>query len=145
MITYIVFPADSPLVLTYIIPKEESFAYILYSIDPLLMAIFYTLINALALSIFSVFSLGIWFVFGFTNKYIAIITPIIILFSITYLFDTTPELLGYNIRIILQPLANMGISATITAWSFFVTFLVWILVDLVLLVIGWFRNRDVLP
>lgn len=144
LVTYTIFPANSPLVLDYIIPKEGSYAYTLYCNSPLLMAAFYTLINAFALSIFSVFSLGIWFVFRFPNKYIALLAPIVILFSVTYAFDTVPELLEYNIRVILQPLANIGISATITARSFFVTFLLWILADLALLIIGWFRNKDIL-
>lgn len=136
LITYVIYPSDSPLVLSYVIPKEGSFAYKLYCVDPLLMAAFYTLINALALSIFTVFSLGIWFVFHFTNKYVAMISPIVILFSITYIFDTIPELLSFNIRIILQPLANIGISNTITAQSFLITFSLWVLVDFVLLTIG---------
>lgn len=144
LVTYIIYPLDAPIIQEYIIPRETTFAYKLYIIDPLLMAFFYTVVNAVSIVIFALFVLGIWMAFRFRNKYLAIAMPVILMYGVSYIFDCIPALLQYNMHIILQPLANNGIITPITAWSYLTTFSMWLCVDVLLLVIGWFRNRNIL-
>jgi len=147
LITYTIFPPmDAKLTEHYnfLIPKKGTFVYGIYQISPLLMAITYTILNAVVIAILSVFTLGIHMIFNLKNKYIAIVVPIIVLYVITFVFDSTADLFQYNIRMIVQPQATIALTDAITGNNVAVTLAIWVLLDIILVTIGFVRNRDVL-
>ena len=111
------------------VPLEGSFAYDAYLVNPMNVVQMYTLLNALAIWIFVVFSLCMSVLLNFKNRYIVMVIPVIILYGISYITNAYPSLVIYDIRIILQPLAAAGIEGI--NWSA-VSFVTggWMLVDL---------------
>lgn len=146
IITYAIFPVDAKFTEYYkfIVPKQGSFVYGIFQKSPFLMAITYTILNSAVIAMFSVFTLGIHMAFNFSNRYIAIVAPIIVLYVITFVFDSTVDLFQYNIRMIIQPRATSALTAVITGSSVAATLAAWGLIDMILLKIGFVRNKDVL-
>lgn len=145
-VTYLVFPNNAELTLQYqyIIPSNGSFAAIIYYLSPALLAMLYSLLNALTIAVFSVITLSFHMVFSFKNKYIAIACPVIIYYAITFIFDSIPDLLTHNIRIIIQPLAASGLTRIITFEDLFITISCWFLVAIGTSVLGFVKNKDIL-
>jgi hypothetical protein len=80
----------------------------------------------------------------FKNQYVAIVIPVILLYAITFAFDSVPLLLPYDIRIIIQPRSANAITEIVTKKDFEITFCAWIVADSFLTLIGLARNKDIL-
>lgn len=78
------------------------------------------------------------------NQYVAIVIPVILLYAITFAFDSVPLLLPYDIRIIIQPRSANAITEIVTKQDFEITFCAWIVADSFLTLIGLARNKDIL-
>ena len=74
----------------------------------------------------------------------AIVIPVILLYAITFAFDSVPLLLPYDIRIIIQPRSANAITEIVTKQDFEITFCAWIVADSFLTLIGLARNKDIL-
>lgn len=144
IITYKLFPENMMLSEYYYIlaPNEGTFVYDAFVSNPMKMVQIYTVINAFAMSIFAVFSLCIHMLFKFSNKYIALLMPVIILYGISFIFDSLPILFTYNFRMILQPRATSALEFIITWKDVFLTMGGWILANCILTVIIFFRSKD---
>lgn len=142
--TYMLFPDTTVMTEYYynLVPHEGSFVYEAFLSNPMGMIQIYTFLNALAMSLFCVFSLCINMLFNFSNRYIALLTPVIILYGITFIFDTYSELFQYNIRMILQPRAVSALSTIITWGDVYVVLGGWMLVNLVLISAVFFKLRE---
>ena len=127
-----------------LVPNAGTFGYTLYQISPLLMAVVYSFFNSLALALFAVFALAIQMIVKFNNQYVAIVIPVILLYAITFAFDSVPLLLPYDIRIIIQPRSANAITEIVTKQDFEITFCAWIVADSFLTLIGLARNKDIL-
>lgn len=141
--TYALFPDTTRKTEQYYfnVPLESNFAYDAYSASPLIMVQMYTLMNALAISIFVVFSVCVSMLINFRNRYIAMIIPVIMLYTIGYILNADPDLIVYDIRIILQPLAAAGYEGM--DWRVvFSVFGGWMLLDLLLIGAALYRMRD---
>ncbi|CAM3124195.1 hypothetical protein PASE110613_17620 [Paenibacillus sediminis] len=125
-----------------LVPHAGSFVYNAFLSNPMNMVQIYTLINALAISIFVVFSLCISMLLNFKNRYVILVTPVIILYAINYIFDSYPTLFTYDIRIILQPVAVGALTSIITWENVIIVIGGWILVDLILIGAVFYKMRD---
>lgn len=146
LVTYSIFPNRDSFSQQYsfCVPAEGTFGFDLYSISPVLMAVTYCLLNALALAVVAVLYLGIHMLIKFKNQYIALVTPIIVVYTITFLFDSYIPLWRFNFRLIIQPLSSSVLTEIITGFDVQVTFAIWMFCDILLLVIGRIKNRDIL-
>lgn len=142
LFTYLIVPSQNEIQATWIIPTTGMFARILFDQNPLYMAVFYCIVNALIMAELALFVAANWLVFRFPNRYIAIAEPTILLVTIGHFSDLMKQYLNYSTRIIMQPLAAMGISIPITLKSYMVTLGLWLLIDVVLCIIGLLMNRD---
>ena len=91
-----------------------------------------------------IFALAIQMIVKFNNQYVAIVIPVILLYAITFAFDSVPLLLPYDIRIIIQPRSANAITEIVTKQDFEITFCAWIVADSFLTLIGLARNKDIL-
>ncbi|OLS02214.1 hypothetical protein [Tissierella creatinophila] len=144
IVTYKLFSENMMLSEHYhrIAPNKGTFVYNAFSSNPMKMVQIYTVLNAFAISIFSVFSICIHMIFKLTNRYIALLMPVIILYGIRFIFDSLPMLFIYNIRMILQPRATSALEFIITWKSVILTFGVWILVNCILTLFIFVKSRD---
>lgn len=144
-ITYMIFPNQNSFSEQYkfYIPTEGTFAYNLYSISPIFMAICYCLLNSLALAVVSVLYLGIQMLIKFKNQYIALVVPIVFVYALTFLFDSFIPLWRFNLSMFIQPMASSVLTEIITGKDIFITFLGWIFADLIIVTISLLKNRDV--
>lgn len=142
LLTYLIVPSQNEIQGTWIIPTLGMFARTLFDQNPVYMAVFYCIANAVIMTELALFVAVNWLVFRFPNRYIAIAEPTIVLVTIGHFSDLMSQQLNYSTRIIIQPLAAMGISIPITLKSYLVTFGVWLLIDVVLCVVGLLLNRD---
>lgn len=146
LLTFLIFDVRAPFTEQYqrLVPNAGTFGYTLYQISPLLMAVVYSFFNSLALALFAVFALAIQMIVKFNNQYVAIVIPVILLYAITFAFDSVPLLLPYDIRIIIQPRSANAITEIVTKQDFEITFCAWIVADSFLTLIGLARNKDIL-
>lgn len=128
LLTFLIFDVRAPFTEQYqrLVPNAGTFGYTLYQISPLLMAVVYSFFNSLALALFAVFALAIQMIVKFKNQYVAIVIPVILLYAITFAFDSVPLLLPYDIRIIIQPRSANAITEIVTKKDFEITFCAWI-------------------
>lgn len=145
LVTWCVFPVDTLITEQYefCIPNEGTFASELYRYGPFIMAIVYSLLNALAMAVYAVFAIALQINLHFRNQYIAIAVPVILVYTITFLLEST-GLYSYDMNVILQPRAACVLADALTIRDVCVTFGGWLLIDTVLVVIGIQRNRDIL-
>lgn len=145
-VTWCVFPADAPLTEQYkfIVPSAGTFGDKLYQYSPLTMAVGYSVLNALALALLSVFAIALQMIIRFRNQYIAMAVPVILIYTMTFIFDSAECLYSYDIRMVIQPMAACALNELITVTDILVTFCGWILIDIILVIVGIINNRDVL-
>lgn len=145
LVTWCTFPTDAPYTqqTQFCIPSPGTFADDLFQYSPLAMAIGYSLLNALAIAVYAVFATALQMIIHFRNQYIAIAVPVILMYTSTFLLESA-GLYSYTMNIILQPMAASAMTDIIAAREVFITFAGWILLDIVLVIIGLIRNRDVL-
>ncbi|MCU6708308.1 hypothetical protein M6D81_06235 [Paenibacillus sp. J5C_2022] len=143
LMTYTLFPdtVHKTEQYSFSIPQKGSFVYDAFLSNPMNMVQIYTLMNALAISMFVVFSLCISMLLNLKNRYVILIIPVIILYGISYIADSYPSLSLYNIRIILQPLAAVGITGI--NWQV-VIFVIggWMLVNVLLMGAVFYKTRN---
>ena len=80
----------------------------------------------------------------FKNQYTAIAVPVILLYSLTFIFDSFTFLWRFDLRMIIQPLSSSLLTEIISSFDVFMTFVAWIIVDIILFIVGLMRNKDVL-
>lgn len=147
IITNLCFSAEAPLTeqYQYFIPKAGSFAESLYQISPLSMELAYVVLNALTIALLAVLVIGIQMIVRFSNRYIAFLVPFAILYAVNYangLFLTNK--MQYNLSIVIQPRAASSLYTCITSNNLLLVFAALVIVDIVVLLIGFQRNKDAL-
>ncbi|MGN8768823.1 hypothetical protein ACTNDP_01530 [Paenibacillus barengoltzii] len=144
VMTYTLFPDTTQMTEYYqhLIPQEGSFVYQAFLSNPMKEVQIYTFLNALAVTIFVIFSLCLSMLFHFKNRYVALLVPVIILYGITYVFDSFPPLFAYNIRMILQPMAVSAMTHMIEWENVFFVFGGWMVLNLVMISIILVKSRD---
>lgn len=143
IITYIIIPSEHSISLQYI-PSEGTFASDLFLKNPIYMAFFYTICNALTQAIYASFIVLIQMIVKFPNQYIAMITPVVLIYAITYFADSIVEIRQYDINIIIQPASSYAITTIVKLKDYILTFAGWICLEIILFIIGRIRNRDIL-
>jgi len=144
IVTFILFQDSTSMTDYYyrIIPNKGSFVYEPFQSDPMYMIQIYTILNAIAISIFVVLSLCIQMLFNISNRYVALLIPVIILYGVNFIFDSFPILFAHNIRMIIQPRA-VSVLSTIISWeNVFVVLGGWVLVNCLLMSIIFYKSRD---
>lgn len=144
LMTYSIFSDKSNMTDYYarLIPHEGSFVFEAFKSDPMNMVQIYLFLNAFVISLFVVFSLCISVLVNFSNRYITLLFPVIILYGITFIFDSYPILFDYNIRMILQPRAVSAITNIISWGDVIVVLGGWMLVNLMLISAIFYKLRD---
>lgn len=145
IITYLIYPADNPLTqqYTFIIPKEGMFSYPFYQKNPLCMVMLYTFLNALAIALYALFSLALHAIISFKNRYAAVLIPFLTLYLINYAVGLLLDA-HLNLHIIIQPQAASALVQIIRGRDVLMAFLTVLLLDAILLVIGYVRNKETL-
>lgn len=147
VVTYLIYPADNPLTqqYTYIIPTEGTFCYSFYQKNPLYMVMLYTFLNALVIALYALFSLALHAIIRFKNRYAAALVPFLTLYLINYAVNLLlKDHLNQQLSIIIQPQAASALVQIIRGRDVLMAFLMVLLLDVVLLVIGYMRNRETL-
>lgn len=147
LVTYSIFRKDAPMTVQYryLIPYEGMFSYVFYKMNPLYMVILYTFLNALAIALLTLFALAVHEILILENRYVALLFPFILLYLINYVVSLLlSSNLNYNFRVIIQPRAASAITNTISGKDVLLVFTLMLVVDLILLAVGYIRNREVL-
>ncbi len=143
-VTYMIYPADAPMTqqCLYLIPAENAFSRFFYNISPLCEVIVYVVINALAVALLSLIVLAIHEMVEFKNRYMAILIPYIGIYVCKYFAGVTLPA-KYKLDIILQPRAACAVSNELHAEYVWLVFGFLVVIDVILLVAAYKRNRDV--
>ena len=147
IVTNLCFSTAAPLTeqYQYLVPKAGSFAELFYQISPLAMELVYIILNALTIALLAVLVIGIQMIVRFPNRYIAFLVPFVILYAVNYaegLFLANK--MQYNLSIVIQPRAASSLSACITSNDLLLVFGSLFIVDMVVLLTGFQRNKDAL-
>lgn len=147
LVTYLVFDPDAPRTGQYMfyIPQEGTFVRPFYDAAPIYECVLYAFINALAIALMSLSALAMHAVLKLKNSYIALLVPAVVIYAVQYgFFWFTGFAENIHIGVLTQPIA-VSISDYITTSSD-VIFAYALLagVDVVLLLIGYFREREYL-
>ena len=147
LVTYLIFHVDAPMTeqYKYLIPKEGMFSYSFYQSNPLYMVILYTFLNALAIALLTLFVLAIHEIAIPKKRYVALLVPFILLYLINYVVGLLlSSNLNYNFSVIIQPRAASAVINIINNKDVLLVFSLVLVVDLILLMVGYIRNREVL-
>ncbi|WP_301625213.1 hypothetical protein [Paenibacillus apis] len=123
-------------------PHEGSFVYKAFTENPINAVHIYTILNAFVISLFAIFSLCISMLLNFSNRYVTLLLPVILLYGIHFIFDSYPVLFDYNIRMILQPRAVSALTNIISWNDVFISLGGWLLVNLLLMCTIFYKLRD---
>lgn len=146
-VTHLCFSLDAPLTeqYGYSIPKTGTFADFFYQISPVAMEVLYVFLNALTIALLAILVLGIHMIFRFQNYYIAFLVPFLVLYAGNYAEGVLlANSLQYSVSIIMQPRAASSLPVCITGTNVLLVYSVLLAIDLVVLFIGFKRNRDAL-
>lgn len=141
--TWLIYQPDALLELDYMIPKKGSFAAGLFSIHPFCLVAFYIIYIAFIQSILSLLTLGIWAVFRFPNKYVAVLSPVVIYGIIERLLSSVVSD-QFSVKILIQPLVSAFYDPPIVFGNFLCAVIPWTVMAISFLIIGWFRNKDIM-
>lgn len=142
--TYTIFPDTTHMTDYYarLAPHEGSFVYEAFKSNPMNMVQIYTFLNAFVISLFVVLSLCISMLLNFSNRYVTLLVPVIVLYGISFIFDSYPFLFDHNIRMILQPRAVSAMTIIISWEDVIVVLGGWMLVNLILICGIFYKLRD---
>lgn len=140
-LVYLVCPTNMEIS-DYLIPKEGSLAAWLYAKSPLMMAVAYNLMGALAMALLTVLYQQIQMILRLKNKYVALIAPVLLLHVLDYIVELSS--MGYSLEILLQPVAASALTMILSSKYFIQVFGTLVLADIVLYPIAVRRNRDIL-
>ncbi len=149
LVTFLLFPLDAVHTEAYMnyIPSKDMFCYLLYQSSPLNIVFLYTFLNALTMALFSLFALAIHMIVPLKNKHLAVLVPFISLYVINYgisLALKAVELENYNLKLIIQPMVATLKDMQISIINVVAVFVSVVLVDIVALIIGYIRNRELI-
>lgn len=129
----------------FLVPDAGSFAEGLYNVSPVLMEVFYCFFNAFTIALLSIFVLGIHMCVPTRRVFSAILVPFLVLCALNcaegLLFANSPQ---YNISVIMQPRAAAALSQSVTWTHVGLALGAIFLADVLILLLGYFRNWDVL-
>lgn len=109
------------------------------------MVMLYTFLNALVIALYALFSLALHAIIRFKNRYAAALVPFLTLYLINYAVNLLlKDHLNQQLSIIIQPQAASALVQIIRGRDVLMAFLMVLLLDVVLLVIGYMRNRETL-
>lgn len=147
VVTYSLFPSNAPKTeqYMYIEPMKNMFSYDVYMRNPLLFVILYMFLNALVIALYSVMITGIHSIMKTRNNYYALLIPYLILYMINFSKSIVfRKHLNWNLRVIIQPRAASSLTETISLGNVIATVIAEIIIDILLIFIGYYRNKDVL-
>lgn len=124
------------------VPRENTFAYYFFNINPLLMAVFYNFLAALGIALSSVIALSLQMIFKFNNPFLAFLIPVLVLYIIDFIPEITlpPQLV---ISQIIQPgHASSPYRPYMTADSVAITYILYTAFAALLAYIGIKRNGE---
>ena len=127
-----------------IVPLECTFSFVFYTHGQLVFAVFYAVLNSLTIALFSMLCVTINFIYRFKNMYLATIVPSLLLYAITFIFDSSQELVQYNIRTIIQPRAVSALDSIISSENVIITLSVWSILILGYTVYGIYKYKDLI-
>lgn len=127
-----------------ILPKKGTFGYPLYQVSPYLFEVFYCVLIALFIALLTNFTASIQLILAKFHRYVAWIAPILIIFFISYPFELILTLSPYNVFLIKQPIALAVTEPAITWEHLLVGLGFWVLLDSILMIIGYRMQREVL-
>lgn len=109
------------------------------------MVILYTFLNALVIALYALFSLALHAIIRFRNRYAAALVPFLALYLINYSVGLLLKgHLNQQLSILIQPQAASALVQIIRGRDVLMEFLTVLLLDVILLVIGYVRNRETL-
>lgn len=127
-----------------ILPKQGTFGYPLFEISPYLFEVFYCAFIALFLALLTNFTASLQLILAKFHRYVAWIAPILLLFFISYPFELIVPLSPYNVFLIKQPIA-LALTEPAITWKHLVVGLgFWVVLDGILMAIGYKMQREVL-
>lgn len=141
-LTYSLCPTSVPID-DFLIPKADSFAYPLFQKSPLIMAVVYNVLHALALAVLAVLYLCLQMVLKIKNKYLAILIPSLLMYAVNYALQITGGF-QYSLTMLLQPMAASASTATLNRSCLMLVFGCLSMASMICFVVGARRNRDVL-
>lgn len=144
LMTYTLFPNLTSMTDYYsrLVPHNGSFVYVAFKSDPMNMVQIYTFLNAFVVSLFTVFSLCISMLLNLSNRYVTLLVPVIVLYSVHFIFDSYPILFNYNIRMILQPRAVSALTNVISWGNVMVVLGGWMTVNFIFICSIFYKLRD---
>jgi hypothetical protein len=144
-VTYLVFPGNHMAYEQYsfFIPQQGTFTSGLFQYSPLITSIFYAVLNAGAVAIFSAIATDLHMLINFKNQYIALIMPILLFYLVSFVFDNL-HAYKYNMNIVIQPLATNALVDRITIENVVFVYVGWSCLAVILFMIGIRRNKTVL-
>ena len=145
-ITYVVFWGhwEQTDYFAKMVPLDGTFSYVFYTHGQLVFAVFYAVLNSLTIALFSMLCVTINFIYRFKNMYLATIVPSLLLYAITFIFDSSQELVQYNIRTIIQPRAVSALDSIISSENVIITLSVWSILILGYTVYGIYKYKDLI-
>lgn len=145
-VTSIFFPFDAVCtgIIKNYIPKVGMFSYPFYEHNPLSMVFLFVFLNAFTIALLALFALAFHMIVKLKNKYMAILTPFIVLYLTTYLMGIILEqkLWNYDFMLIIQPMVGAMSKNIISSVDVLIVFGLIIVIDTVLLIGGYIRNRE---
>ena len=98
----------------------------------------------MSLALVSVFYYAVQLIAKLKNQYASLIVPVVLFYVISYIFDTLTFLWNYNLKLIIQPLSASALARIISAQDIGIALMIWLIIDISLITIGIFKNRDIL-
>lgn len=147
LITFAIYPASAAAAAAdssyeIFVPAAGSLAMRFYQISPLVMAVFFCVMNALAAALLAVLTLGIQMIGRFRRPALAFLVPYVILYGLEFLCTYfLPS--KYTLSMILQPLVSNH-TDLLSAACWLLVFGALVLLDCIVLAIGFRRNREAL-
>lgn len=147
IVVHILFSSEAAKTEQYylLLPKDGTFAKILYDISPIYMEIFYTFITALVIAFLAIFVLGIQMIICFDRLSTSLFIPIIILYIMEYFLSVIfKKNLQYVLSVMIQPRAQ-GALVNIIQWQHYASVLgILIIVTILVNVIAYRKNLEIL-
>lgn len=127
----------------FYIPAEESFAWGLYQISPIVEEVGFSFLTAFYLAVLSVLTVSIQMVAPCRNLYLAFLIPLLLFNGVDFALQRfLPP--WYVPKIFLQPLAACALSNAPNAQMLLIGFTTLIIVSIVIFLVGCFRSRETL-
>lgn len=122
-------------------PRPTTYAYKLFTTSKFMFMGYFSLLGALRLAITSVMVIGLQVALKLKNRYLAMLTPVLLLYLMNMVLEMNPKTMFFSLGMLMQPRVLSYYEQPIHYYHVVIGFLIVLGFTFISLIVGRYRAK----